>query len=112
MIHGVDAAGDVNSRLGPATGKEFAANLHGRWPFDSGAAKTSVASAARATYIWLMEQGNRTVIIVRRALIVAVMAFIVFVFGAFAVNFYRNYQAGDGPQPGIIFERSDRPPRA
>jgi hypothetical protein len=59
-----------------------------------------------------MEHGNRISIVFKRALIVAVLAFIVFVFGSFAVNFYRNYQAGDGPQPGIIFERSDRPPRA
>lgn len=101
----------VNSRLGPARGKEFAANLHGRRPFDGGAAKTSVASTLRAAYIWVMEQGNRTASVFKRMLIVAVMAFIVFVFGTFAVNFYRNYQSGDGPQPGIIFERSDRPPR-
>lgn len=62
-------------------------------------------------YIWPMEQHSRIAIMAKRALILAVLAFIVFVFGTFAVNFYRNYQSGDPVSPGIIFERSDRPPR-
>ena len=58
-----------------------------------------------------MEQDNRIATVFKRAFIIAVVAFVVFVFGTFAVNFYRNYQAGDAPQPGIIFERTDRPPK-
>jgi hypothetical protein len=49
--------------------------------------------------------------VIKRALILVVLAFILFVFGTFAVNFYRNYQSGDPATPGIIFERSDRPSR-
>lgn len=49
--------------------------------------------------------------VARRALILMVLAFILFVFGTFAVNFYRNYWSGDPAQPGIIFERSNRPSR-
>lgn len=59
-----------------------------------------------------MEQHSRTAMVAKRALILALLAFILFVFGTFAVNFYRNYQSGDPAEPGIIFERSDRPPRA
>lgn len=58
-----------------------------------------------------MEQHNRTATVAKRALILAVLAFILFVFGTFAVNFYRNYRSGDPVSPGIIFERSDRPSR-
>ena len=58
-----------------------------------------------------MEQDSRIATVAKRALILAVLAFVLFVFGTFAVNFYRNYRSGDPATPGIIFERSDRPSR-
>jgi hypothetical protein len=76
-----------------------------------GAAKTAVASAIPLDYICEMEQHSRIATVIKRALILVVLAFILFVFGTFAVNFYRNYQSGDPATPGIIFERSDRPSR-
>lgn len=58
-----------------------------------------------------MEQHSHIARIARRALALAVFAFVLFVFATFAVNFYRNYRSGDPVNPGIIFERSDRPSR-
>jgi hypothetical protein len=70
-----------------------------------------VARALPPEYTSPMEQNRRIMIVARRALVLAVLAFILFVFGTFAVNFYRNYQSGDPAGPGIIFERTDRPSR-
>lgn len=45
-----------------------------------------------------------------RIALVAVIAFVVAVFGAFAINYYRAWKAAGEP-PQIIFERTDRPSR-
>jgi hypothetical protein len=41
----------------------------------------------------------------------AAVAAIIVVAGIFAFKLYRHYTDDDGAQPGIIFERSDRPAR-
>jgi hypothetical protein len=71
----------------------------------------AVASATMPDYISPMERNSPIMMVARRTLILAVLAFVLFVFGTFAVNFYRNSQSGDPVNPGTIFERSDRPSR-
>lgn len=51
-------------------------------------------------------------IILKRAAVALVVAFVAVVFGLFAYNFYLRFTAGDGEPPPVIYERSDRPSRA
>lgn len=51
-------------------------------------------------------------IILQRAAVALVVGFVAVVFGLFAYNFYLRFTAGDGPEPPVIYERSDRPSRA
>lgn len=50
----------------------------------------------------------------KRIAVALVIAFIVVVFGLFAINFYRRSTAGSDPgaKPPVIYERTDRPSRA
>lgn len=49
--------------------------------------------------------------IVKRVAVAIVLSFTALVFALFAWNFYRNWVNAPDPdaQPGIIFERKDRP---
>lgn len=53
-------------------------------------------------------------IVLKRIVIVLVVAFIAAVFGLFAYNFYLRSTATDEPaaKPPVIYERSNRPSRA
>lgn len=53
-------------------------------------------------------------ILLKRAFVALVIAFIAAVFGLFAYNFYLRSTAGDDPaaKPPVIYERSGRPSRA
>jgi preprotein translocase subunit SecG len=50
----------------------------------------------------------------KRIAVALVIAFIVVVFGLFAINFYHRSTAGSDPgaKPPVIYERTDRPSRA
>ena len=51
--------------------------------------------------------------ILKRAGVLAVILFVVMVFGLFAFNFYRPSVAVDEPaKPPVIFQRTDSPSRA
>lgn len=49
--------------------------------------------------------------LLRHLALIVVVVFVAVVFGAFALNYYRAWRAGNEP-PAIIFERSDRPSKA
>ncbi len=45
---------------------------------------------------------------IKRIALLLIVAFVVMVFGTFAINYYRARKAASEP-PSIIFERADRP---
>jgi hypothetical protein len=53
-------------------------------------------------------------VILKRVAVLAVILFVVTVFGLFALNFYRRSVAVDEPatKPPVIFQRTDSPSRA
>ena len=53
-------------------------------------------------------------VILKRIAVLAVILFVVTVFGLFALNFYRRSIAVDEPaeKPPVIFQRTDSPSRA
>lgn len=55
--------------------------------------------------------GLKRLMVKRIVLVIAMMLFAVVAL-VFAFKFYRHMTGGDESQPGIIFERTDRPSRA
>ena len=53
-------------------------------------------------------------VILKRVTVLAVILFVVTVFGLFALNFYRRSVAVDEPteKPPVIYQRTDSPSRA